>query len=114
MDLFIESASAVSTQVLPIFGVITFIVLIILMLNINKLIKNITRDLRDIDRTVAMVNLSLDKVQKPMDTVVSISKTVDQVHESGVAVVKEAANVIASNFGIVKEHMSKKGDNDNE
>lgn len=115
MDLFIESASALSTQILPILGVTTFIVLIILIVNINKLIKNITNDLKDLDKTVAMVNLSLDKAQKPIDTVVSISNTVDKVHDSGIAVVKEAASVIATNFGVVKEYMNtKKGDTDNE
>ena len=117
MDLFIDAAAMLSQRLLPILGVTVLIILIIVLLNINKLIKSLNTNTKDLDKTVDLVNSSLEKAQQPIDTVVSLSKTVDKVHESGIVVVKEAAGVIASNFTVMKDYInnqSKKGESNNE
>ncbi len=108
MDAFILAASSLSSQILPILGVVALIFLIILLANVIKLIKEITNNLKDMDKTVDLVNDSLVKIQDPLDTASKLSKTVDKAHDSGIAVLKEAAGVLADNFHVVKDYLNEK------
>ncbi len=49
------------------------------------------------------VDKSIDKLQAPLDTVVRLSGTIDQVQESAVGAVKNMAGFMAGNLDSAKE-----------
>ncbi len=80
MDDLLLALSNVSGQVLPIAGALALIFLCVLLNKVWKLIDAITATVKGLSPTLKSVEVSMEKVQAPLDTVVKLSHTVDDVH----------------------------------
>lgn len=109
MDELLTSLSAVSLQILPILGAAVLIFLLVLLKRVLDLLKKV-------EKTVDQVDLTLKKIEGPIDTVVKIAKTVDFVNNAAEHAVKTLAITVAKNFAFisqwVKSLMGKKTDED--
>ena len=108
MDAFLEAAKNLANELLPTLGVIVLVFLMVLLYQIIKFFKELRNNLKDVDKTVDLVNQSLDKAQYPLQTAKNISETVDKVHESGIIAFKQAAEYATSNFYAFKDYMQAK------
>jgi hypothetical protein len=109
MDALLESLSSVSLQLLPILGVAVLVLLLIILKRVFDLLKKV-------DETVDQVDVTLKKIEGPLDTVVSVSKTIDFVNSAAENAVKTLAITLAKNFSLItswiKTSLGKKKDND--
>jgi len=109
MDALLESLSSVSLQLLPILGVAVLIFLLILLKKVFELLKKV-------DKTIDQVDVTLKKIEGPLDTVVSVSKTIDFVNSAAENAVKTLAITLAKNFSHItswiKSSLGRKKDND--
>jgi predicted PurR-regulated permease PerM len=109
MDALLASLSAVSLLLLPILGVAVLIFILILLKKVFDLLKKV-------DKTIDQVDLTLKKIDGPLETVVSISKTIDFVNSAAENAVKTLAITLAKNFSVIsnwiKSSLGKKKDND--
>ena len=103
MNEFIEASQNLANQLIPVAIVVVLVFIVVLLINCIKFIKELRLNLKDLDITVDLINESLDKAQTPLDTAVVLSKTVNKVHDSGIAVIKEAVGVIIKNVKNYKE-----------
>jgi len=94
MDALLESLSTVSLQLLPILGVAILIFMLVLLKRIFDLLKKV-------DKTVDQVDITLKKIEGPLDTVVSVSKTIDFVNSAAENAVKTLAMTLAKNFSVI-------------
>ena len=85
MDDLLLALSNVSGQIVPIAGALALIFLCVLLNKLGKLIDSITETVKNLSPTLKTVELSMEKVQAPLDTVVKLSHTVDDVHDKASA-----------------------------
>ena len=107
MDAFLLAAKNLADQILPTLGVIVLVFVCVMVYQLIKLLQEIRLSLKDVGQTVDLVNESLEKAQVPLNTVVNISETVDKVQETGVVVIKEAAQYLVNNFHTLKDYLNK-------
>jgi len=81
MDELLLALSNVSSQVVPIAGALALIFLCIVLNRLWKLLEAITATVKNLDPTLKLVDQSIEKVQAPLDTVVKLSHTVDDVRD---------------------------------
>ena len=70
--------------------------LYILLKHLWQLIDTAKETVKNLDPTIAGVNQSLDKIQKPLDTVVRLSRSVDKVQDKTDELLGKAADFVAS------------------
>ena len=90
-------------KVLPIVGVILLIALIFLVWEIIKFIKGLDVTVNKVNDTITSVNNSVDKLQAPLNTVESLSYTLDSVHNVSKRAVNKSISSITDNYGVVKD-----------
>ena len=109
MDALLESLSSVSLVLLPILSVAVLIFILVILVRVFDLLKKV-------DTTVDQVNVTLKKIEGPIDTVVSVSKTIDFVNGAAENAVKTLAITLAKNFSVItnwlKTTIGKKKEND--
>lgn len=113
MDEFLYSAYKVSVQLLPVLGVVALIFILVLLKKCIHFFTELENRLGKVDKTIDLVDQSLDKIQAPLQTAVNISKSVDQVHDLTATVVKSACGFVVSNmepFGEWVNNKFSKGD----
>jgi hypothetical protein len=103
--LFLDLAS-VCRQLLPILGSLALIYLCILLKHAWTLLDSLTVTVKNLDPAVKNVNLSLDKAQAPLDTVVKYSHTLDEVHDRAMDGVQRIADDAAESITKVKDIVS--------
>ncbi|MFI3284547.1 MAG: hypothetical protein R3Y57_05640 [Erysipelotrichaceae bacterium] len=108
MDAFLEAAKNLAEQLVPTLLAIVLVLAIMTFYQIYKLVQETRNNLKGIDRTVALVNDSLDKVQTPLDTVKSVSESVEKVHQSGIIAVQQAISYIIANYQVIKEYIEER------
>ncbi len=81
MDELLLALSNVSSQVVPIAGALALVFLCIVLNRLWKLLEAITATVKNLDPTLKLVDQSIEKVQAPLDTVVKLSHTVDDVRD---------------------------------
>lgn len=90
-------------KVLPIVGVILLIALIFLVWEIIKFIKGLDVTVNKVNDTITSVNNSVDKLQAPLNTVESLSYTLDSVHNVSKRAVNKSISSITDNYAVVKD-----------
>ena len=98
MDELLAAMYKVSVQLVPILGVAVLCFLIYLLRHCVTFIKELTVMVQKAGSAMEGVDKSIDKLQAPLDTVVRLSSTIDQVQESAVGAVKNMAGFMAGNL----------------
>lgn len=88
MDEFLLAAKNLAEILLPTLGALALIYLVIVLRKLAKVMDSVNVTMNTADKTVHLVNKSIEKVQAPLDTAVKISHTVDDVHDTTVETVK--------------------------
>ncbi len=106
LDTLLLDLGSVCRQLLPILGSLALIYLCILLKHAWTLLDSITVTVKNLDPAVKNVNLSLDKAQAPLDTVVKYSHTLDEVHDRAMEGVQKIADEAAESITRVKDLVS--------
>lgn len=108
MDALLFSLYEVCLQLVPILASVVLIMLCLLLKKGMSLIDELTNTIKNTTNTIKLVDQSLEKFQTPLDTVVKVSHTVDNVHDSTVENVKKAKEYINENIENVKTFVNEK------
>ena len=103
MDELLAAGYKVAVQLVPILGAVVLGFLIYLIRHCVTFIKELTVMVQNASSALEGIDKSVDKLQAPLDTVVKISGTIDQVQESAVGAVKNVAGFMAGNLDSIKE-----------
>ena len=103
MDELLAAGYKVAVQLVPILGAVVLGFLIYLIRHCVTFIKELTVMVQKASSALEGIDKSVDKLQAPLDTVVKISGTIDQVQESAVGAVKNVAGFMAGNLDSIKE-----------
>jgi len=114
MDAFLNSFHDLCITLLPILGAIALFILIVLFIRLIKVLKSVERTVDKLPSTVDLVDISLQKAQAPLDTVVRVSNTLDDIHDKTVEGVEKVKEFVVKNYEDVKEKITgkKKSDSD--
>lgn len=93
-------------KLLPIIGVILLIALIFLVWEIIKFIKGLAKTVEQLNGTLETVDLSVNKLQAPLNTVESLSYSVDSIHIASKKAVNKSVSMITDNYGVIKDWVS--------
>jgi len=108
LDALLIDLGTVCSQLLPILGALALLFLCILLKHLWKLIDGLAVTVQNLDPAVKLVDQSLEKVQAPLDTVVRLSHSVDDMHEKTVEGVHKAAVYATENVEKVKDFVNEK------
>lgn len=103
---FFEMLSSFAKALSPIVGVIVLVLLAILIWEIIKFIKGLDTTVNKINNTIESVDKSVEKIQVPLNTVASISQTVDTVHAYSKRAVGKSVSMVTDNYEIIKDWVS--------
>ena len=103
---FFEEVSEFFAKVLPIVGVIVLVALFFLMWELIKFVKGLDVTVNKINDTIVSLDKSVEKLQAPLNTVQSLSYTVDSVHIVSKRAVNKSVSMITDNYGVVKDWVS--------
>lgn len=106
MDAFIESFSALSSQLIPIFGAVALVCVIVLLIMLIKLLGGFSVTVDKTNKTIDLVDESIDKIQAPLDTVVKVSHTVDKAHDATISAVTTAKNFVVKSAEEIKDKLT--------
>ena len=108
LDALLVDLKTVCEQLLPILGAAALIYLCILLKHAWKLIDTANDTVKGLDPTVKLANESLEKVQAPLDTVVRLSHSVDDVQAKTAAAFANAGEWATQNVDKLKDFVSSK------
>lgn len=103
MDAFIQSFSVLSRQLLPILGAIALVFVIVLLIKLIKIMGSLDLTVGKTNKTIDLVDLSIEKVQEPLNTAVKVSHTVDKAHDATISAVTSAKDFIVKSASEVKD-----------
>lgn len=106
-DALLISLNNVCTQLIPILGAAVLIMLMVFLKRCISLVEECTCRVKQLETTVKGVDQSIEKIQAPLDTAVKVSGSVDRMHDSAEAAVKQTVSFIADNLGTIKDTMIK-------
>jgi uncharacterized protein YoxC len=109
MDQFLLAAKNLAEILLPSLGAIVLIYLAIVLRKLAKVMDNVNVTMTNAETTVKLVNKSIEKAQAPLDTVVKLSHTVDDVHDSTLETVKNinesTQKFVNENIDVAKDYI---------
>ena len=100
---FLNTVSNFFSKLLPIAGVIVLIALAVLFWEVIKIVKGLNITVDKVNEIAINIDKSVEKLQAPLNTVESISYTVDSVHFASKRAVKKSVDTITDNYGIIKD-----------
>lgn len=103
MDAFIIAFRNLCNDLIPIFGAIALVCVIVLLIYLIRLLKTVDSTLIKAHGTIDLVDQSIEKIQAPLDTVAKVSNTVDKAHDATVEAVKDAKDFIVKNATDIKD-----------
>lgn len=103
MNEFIESFSKLSEQLIPILGATALVFVIVLIYKLIKMLGGLDATVEKTNKTIDMVDNSIDKIQAPLDTVVKVSHTVDKAHDATVNAVINAKDLVVKSAEEIKD-----------
>lgn len=103
MDVLLAALANVSRQLLPVLGCLVLIFLVVMISRVIKLLKDLSVSLDKVNKTIDNVDESLKQLQVPINTIVTISHTVDLVHAYSTKVAKETIDYIISYIALIKD-----------
>ncbi len=102
LDKLFLSLSSVASGLLPIVGAVALVFLCILLKKAWVLIDELTKTVSGLDPTLKKVDESIEKLQSPLDTVVNLSKTIDDVSANTKSGISKASNSAGEGIGKVR------------
>lgn len=93
-------------ELLPILGVVALILLIVVLIRLAGVLKTTDKTIDEVRPSIKLVELTLDKAQTPVDTVVKVAKTIDKAHDSTIKAVDEAKEFVSKNAGNIKHKVN--------
>ena len=90
MDELLKALNEVSTILFPIVGVICLVLLGMVLFNINKTIKRLSVTIDEVDKVISSTGSKIDQLDGPLNTLNSVSKSVDIVNDSAVSAISSA------------------------
>jgi len=106
MDAFIKYTSLFCDELLPIVGVIVLICLAVFLVKLIGLVKDLDITLNKSHKTIDLVDMSIEKVQAPLDTAVKVSKGVDKACDVTAEAIDKTKEFIVNNADKVKEKVN--------
>ncbi|MBR2761290.1 MAG: hypothetical protein IKD66_08965 [Solobacterium sp.] len=106
LDTLLLDLASVCRQLLPILGALALVYLCILLRHAWKMVDSLTETVKNLDPAVKNVNLSMDKVQAPLDTVVKYSHTLDEAHDAAMDGLHRIADSAAEGVEKMKDAIS--------
>jgi len=103
---FLYELEQICLQLLPILGVVALVILIVVLSRLATVLKTTDRTIDEVRPSIKLVELTLDKAQAPVDTVVKVSKTIDKAHDSTVKVVDDAKEYVSKNATKIKQKVN--------
>ena len=100
---WIAEMSKTFNLLIPIVLVIFLLFLIFLLFKLIKFIDELSKTVLGLNQTITTVDKSLDKLQKPLDTVFSIANTVDVAHNTTLNLTGKLIDFIKDNYVSIKE-----------
>ncbi|HZJ85601.1 MAG TPA: histidine kinase [Erysipelotrichaceae bacterium] len=100
---FLSTVSDFFSELLPIAGVIVLLALAVLFWEVIKIVKGLNVTVDKVNDIAINIDKSVEKLQAPLNTVESISYTVDSVHFASKRAVKKSVDSITDNYGIIKD-----------
>ena len=97
MDELLAMLSEVARILLPIVGVIVLVFLAIFIYNLIKVIKVIPKTVESVNDLIVNATEKVDQLQGPLDTIKSVSSTVEKVNSSAVGIVGSAVQFGSKN-----------------
>lgn len=101
--MFFDYLADFARQLSPVLTIVVLVLLGIALWEIIKLIKGLDVTILKLNSTIDEVDKSLEKLQAPLDTVESLSYTVDSVHAFTKRSVEKSVDMITDNFNVVKD-----------
>lgn len=80
MNEFLDTIFYVTKSLLPLVGIIVLIILGVLLYKVIKIVGGLNQTVDKVNQTIDVVDKSIEKLQQPLQTVVSISHSIDSVH----------------------------------
>ncbi|MBP3892149.1 MAG: hypothetical protein J6D29_08240 [Solobacterium sp.] len=102
MDALISSLSSVSAQLLPIVGVVALVFLCILLRKLWNLIDEATKTVHNLEPTLKGIEMSIDKVQGPLDSAVKLTKSIDELSTKTSSGLNHASEIAGENVNKAK------------
>lgn len=106
MDALLELLNSVSTLLIPILSAIALFFLIYFLVVLIKLLKKLYQTVESVDRSLNIVEVYLDQMKAPVNTITNISRGVDQVGAFSESFVKGLIEILISNMSVLKDAIS--------
>jgi len=103
MDAFILATKELAEQLLPTCGLIVLILIIVVLLNLNKVLKGVRETLNKTHGTIDLVDTSLNKIQDPLNTVSKVSHGIDHGYDASVKALSDAKDYVVRNKDVLKD-----------
>lgn len=108
---FLNTVSEFFSKLLPIAGVIVLLALAVLVWEVIKIVKGLNVTVDKVNDIASNIDKSVEKLQAPLNTVESISYTIDTVHFASKRAVMKSVDSITDNYGIIKDWVATFFDN---
>jgi hypothetical protein len=108
LDTLLLDLASVCRQLLPILGALALLFLCMLLRRLWIMIDALTVTVKNLDPAVKSVNVSMDKLQAPLDTVIKYSHTLDEVHDKAIDGVQKISDSTASSVDKVMNFVTDK------
>lgn len=102
MDELLVILADISRKLLPILGCVALIFLFVLLRKMITFVNNLNTSVLKVNNTIDTVDRSLQQLQVPLNTAVTISHTIDTVHDYGKKAFKELIDFIVENIAKIK------------
>lgn len=108
MDALIVALGNFCSQLLPILGAVALVFLCIVLNRAWKLLESLKKTVDNLDPTLKKVDQSIEKVQTPLDTVVKLSHSIDDMQKKSSDGLAKASTVVNDNVDKLKTFISDK------
>ncbi len=108
MDALLLALKNVSEQLLPILGVVVLFFLSVAFKKLGIFLDTLSKTVENLNPTIKLVDKSIEKVQEPLDTVVKLSHTINNVHDNTVESVQKATVFVNENMDDIKSFVGDK------
>jgi len=107
MDEFLIILSDYCLLFLPILGCIILVFIVLMVRKAIKFIDELNLTLNKVNKSIDTLDKSLEQLQVPLNTVVTISHTIDTIHAYGSKAISELIDFIVENIILIKEWLDR-------